>query len=256
MKILNFNIVVFRKILLLFWFFYYIPTFFYNFKKKKDNHFYFNSKDLFIVTSCLNPHDSKLFFNHNFKHKKKQRFIEFKKSIKSIRNYYPNAQIISLDNSRLGKDIEEKVRSLVDARFDYSQDPMIQTTRKSPNKGVPWAAKLIKFLSENCESIYAKRIHFFVGRYFLTKKININYSKKGIFFKYYRQHKNVSTRYFFSNQICIRNIINILKKTYIHACLGRSVEDSIFKNCNKIKLYLVDKIGVSGTINGVDYVEE
>jgi hypothetical protein len=255
MRILNFIKVIFRKILLLFWFFYMIPTFFYK-AKKKNNHVYFNTKDLFIVTSCLNPHDSNLFFNHNFKHTKKQRFIEFQKSIKSIRNYYPNAQIVSLDNSRIGKVIKEKVQSLVDARFDYSQDPIILKTRKNPNKGVPWAAKLIKFLSENCELIHAKRIHFFVGRYFLTKKKNINYRKKGIFFKYYRQHKNVSTRYFFSNQINIRNLINILKKTYLHACLGRSVEDSIFKNCNKIKLYLVDKIGVSGTVNGVNYVEE
>ena len=257
MKISNFNIIFYRKLCTLSWFFQSIPTFFFTVsKKKKNNDIYFNSEDLFIVTSCINPRDSKLFFNHNFHHKKKQRFLEFKKSIKSIRTYYPDAQIVSLDNSRLGKVMNKKIQRLVDVRFDYSQDLAIQKTRKSPNKGVPWAAKIIKFLSENSDIVTSKRIHFLVARYYLRKKKLINYNNKGIFFKYYRQHNNVSTRYFFSNQISVKNLISIFRKTYILACLGKSVEDLIFKNCNKIKLYLVDKIGVSGTVNGIDYVEE
>jgi hypothetical protein len=214
--------------------------------------------DLFILTSCTNPYDEPSNVYHNKSHSCETRLAEIIKTIESVRKYFPQAVIVCLENSTLKANHLDDIKSRVNYFLDYSKDQFIRATRKNKNKGVPWIAKLFKFSKEN-NLVQAKRIHFLVGRYELFYPVSVDpvaSDQPNIFFKYFTEHNNVSTRYFYMENIRLADLVNCFRKTYVKASFGSSVEDVIFKVLGRIPSVLIDRIGVNGMVNGKDFIDE
>lgn len=228
------------------------------FKPLRKSNLKIDCDNLFILTSCTNPYDDRSNVTHNKNHSCDQRFNELIQTIDSIRKYFPDALIVNLENSRLAERYYDLIKERVDLHIDYSSDSFIQATRKSNNKGVPWVSKLIKFTYEYSD-IKAKKIHFLVGRYQLNFPISLSKhtsTRAQIYFKYFPEHDNVSTRYFYMENTLLKDMLPCFKATYLKAIFGNSVEDVIFKKLGSISYMLLERIGVIGMVNGVDWIDE
>ena len=213
-----------------------------------------SKKDIFIITSCLNPEDGNNYHNHNPSHQLHDRLHETVLGIQSIRINFSGAYIILLDNSKVAKDTEILIKNSVDEYYNYYESSYIKTSRKHFNKGVPQFAKLVKFCSENHENYVADTFHFMSARYQLTANITQNLQESGSYFLYNEKFNNVSTRYYFFKQQSLRSIQKAFKKTLYCAIAGNSVEDALFLFAPDFKK--VEYLGIKGMINGIQPIEE
>jgi hypothetical protein len=211
--------------------------------------------DLFIVTSCTNPGDSDEAINHNLDHSQWQRGEELLATFASIRRYYPAAVIVNLENSRLEPELAHRIQAQCNQWFDYSVDTLVRESRKFSNKGVPWVIKILKFLHEKGENINATRIHLLCGRYLLTDDVLAMWKCPGAVFRYYSEDENVSTRYISYHNLSVPEIRNALWCTLRPMVFSCSVEDVIHWEGRFAKYYL-PYIGVSGWVNGQQFIEE
>jgi hypothetical protein len=214
-----------------------------------------DDEDLFIVTSCTNPHDLECAFNHNRAHLESTRATELLESFSSIRKYYPTALIFNLENSSISNQIKVKVESGCDQHYDYSGDEFIKSSRASSNKAVPWLAKIIKFLHEEGHRIKSRRVHFLAGRYTLDAPFTCQSRDVGVIFRYYESNDSVSTRYFFFNNVSVKTMKSAFTKSLSAAMAGYSVEEFIHLTCSCQIRYLA-RIGVRGLVNGEILIEE
>jgi hypothetical protein len=211
------------------------------------------SDDVFIVTSCTNPSDNKYYKNYNYFYNSNARFVELLKTFESIKKFYPDSYIVNLENSKIPFKYYSKIKKKTDKYYNFHNDSFIKLSRKHNNKGIPWLAKLIKYLSENNQSINHKRLHFLVGRYVLSKPKKKMFP--GVYFRFYKNCNNVSTRYFYYNFVSPKIILSSLIKTFEKSLSGYSVEDFIHK-FQTTKIFFVKKIGIKGLVNGIDKISE
>jgi len=184
-------------------------------------------ENIFVITSCLNPDDGNN-YNHNPSHKLHDRLEETLLGIASIRNNFPDAYVIILDNSRIPPEETNILCQSVDEYFDYSNDKEMKTSRKHFNKGVPQFAKLAKFCEENYPFYKSGIFHFMSARYQIVENITGLTHKQGTFFLYYNEFKNVSTRYYYFRNVSLQSIGKVFRKTLYCAILGNSVEDALY----------------------------
>jgi len=213
-----------------------------------------SKKDIFIITSCLNPEDGNNYHNHNPSHQLNDRLQETVLGIQSIRINFSGAYIILLDNSKVAKDTEILIRNSVDEYYNYYDSSYIKTSRKHFNKGVPQFAKLVKFCQENHENYVADTFHFMSARYQLTGNIAHSIQDSGSYFLYYEKFNNVSTRYYFFKQKSLKSILKAFKSTLFWAIAGNSVEDVLFIFVPEFKQ--VGKLEITGMINGIQLLDE
>jgi hypothetical protein len=224
-----------------------------NFKQKDLN---ITCEDLFIVTSCTNPFDTNLSFNYNTSLNQTQRAAELFKTLESIRQFYPNAFIVLLENSRVDKIFEDKIIKMTDWYRNYSKDDLILFSRSFINaKGVPATIKILKFLNEEGCGIHAKRIFGLVGRYVITKKLFENYSERGLYCRYYPEHNNVAMRHTMFKNVSIQEMISMFDKSLKSIVLGRSQEDIIHRKTT-FPIHLVHEVGITGKVNGQQEIYE
>jgi len=214
---------------------------------------YIDYKDIFIITSCINIYDGN-YYIHNLRHSPNKRFTQTIDGLKSIKKYYPYSYIVIIESSKLSLQYVKEIETYVDEYIDYSNDRYIKVARKHFNKGVPQFYAYIKYFEENGAFLNAKTIHFLGGRYSLYGNFANFYNNTGIYFLYNKINQNVSTRYFFVKSINLGALTEPFKKTMFMAVLGNSVEDFIHRFNNNI--FLISKIGVSGMINGLEFIEE
>jgi hypothetical protein len=211
--------------------------------------------DLFVVTSCTNPHDSEYAVNHNPQHSESVRATELLETFSSIRKYYPGALICNIENSSVSYTNKHKIKLYCDQHYDYSSDELVIFSRSSTNKGVPWLVKIIKFLQEEGHRIKSKRIHFIAGRYTLDNPFACQVEDIRVTFRYYDGNDSVSTRYFFFQGATIDSVKSLFLKSLSPTLLGYSVEEIIHLNCS-VGLKYVDRVGVRGLVNGKTLIEE
>ena len=211
--------------------------------------------DLFIVTSCTNPADNSKAVNHNAEHLQWQRGEELLATFVSIRRNYPAAIIVNLENSRIESALESRIQGHCDQWRNYSTDPLVRESRTFGNKGIPWLIKIIKFMYEEGENIHATRIHLLAGRYVLTGNTLARWQQPGVIFRYYPQHKNVSTRYFGYHLVRVEEIRAALLGSLFPMIISYSVEDVIYTQGRFLKYYL-SHIGVRGMVNGKQFISE
>jgi len=214
------------------------------------------NKDIFIVTSCTNPSDNILNFNYNEHHSFKNRYSELLLTIRSIRQFYPNAFVINLENSSMPLKNVKRIINLSDFFYDVSRDSAVQLSRQIKNaKGAPYSVKIIKFLAEHKAVINHKRIFFLSGRYVLNDSVFKTQFSKGLHFKYYPMHDQVSLRHYMICDICVEQIIQLFSKTLFPVAFGRSQEDLIFRT-GKMPIHFYPKLGIHGYVNGVQEIYE
>ena len=213
------------------------------------------TSDLFIVTSCTNPFDSDSNVNHNYGHSQCERAKELASTLRSVRYFYPRAIVVVLENSSVEPGLARDIKEMCDQRMDYSKDAKIKFSRTFKNKGIPWLAKLLKFLDEEGDCIRAERLHIICGRYELSDNIMKNKKAPGAYFKYYPAAGNVSTRYICYNEIRASEVRRSLRSTLSALFPSRSVEDVIHGKGVFRKHYL-NRIGIKGTVNGIQLIEE
>lgn len=212
------------------------------------------SNDIFIVTSCLNPHDSTESFDHNANHKFEQRFLETVSGLESIRKYYPNSYIIFLENSQIPTLNLEFLMDKVDEYFNYSECEFIKYSRRHQNKGVPQFMMLLKFCQENSANFDSEFIHIISARYIILDSIAENKINNGAYFLYNKKSKNVSTRYYCFKKVGLNKLAQIFKKTLFCAILGCSVEDVIFLFTPAFTQ--LSKLNIYGVVGGVEKIYE
>ena len=212
-------------------------------------------KNIFIITSCINVKDDIDYHIHNPEHTATKRLSEAVVGLKSVRSFYKNSYIIFIESSKLSKESESEINSLVDEYYNYSEAKAIRIARKHFNKGVPQFAALAKFIEENCDNYCADIFHFLGARYSLTANITDNKSfSTGAYFLHYPEHNNVSTRYFFISNLTLSEIIKPFRKTLYCAMAGASVED--FISCFFLKRAPLKKLGIQGLVNGKEIIYE
>jgi len=224
-----------------------------NYRKKLFN---ITAQDVFIVTSCTNPFDRSSAVNHNLSDSQDNRFSGLISTFKSIREYYPDAIIVNLENSNIDEDLSQKIIDACNFSFNYSDDKLIKYSRKFSNKGMPWSSKIIKFLNEVGDTLNATNIHFLVGRYEISSnEINKNSTIEGAFFRYYDQLGVVSTRYFLFRRIHPKTIVKYLNSCIWPMIMGKSIEECIIKKID-CPIYKLKHIGITGLVNGLEAIKE
>jgi hypothetical protein len=213
-----------------------------------------NVENIFIITSCLNPDDNKNYFNHNSSNKNGERLQETLKGIASIRNNFPNAYIILLENSYVSDSESNPLQVAVDKYFNYNEDNKIKISRKYFNKGVPQLSMLIKFCEENYDKYHAEVFHIISARYQIKENISSSLLESGSYFLFYREYKNVSTRYYFFKKISLITIMKSFRKTLFFAIFGNSIEDVLFMFVPEFKI--VKELKITGMISGIQLINE
>jgi hypothetical protein len=194
--------------------------------------------------------------NHNPGHSEQQRFEELMGTFATIRHHYPKAVIINLENSRVAPNLVVQIKAGCDYWKNYSSDKAITASRLSHNKGIPWAVKVLKFLSEEGRKISSStRIHLICGRYILKARLLSNYSLPGAYFRYYREKKCISTRYFCYTGVNVEKIQRSIEKTLLPMFANVSVEEILHLD-RALPAYLLEYIGLAGRVNGKVFIEE
>ena len=225
----------------------------------KKNRFAKNEKkvvkhDIFIITSCININNQEGYFIHNSNHLPEQRMAETIVGLLSVREYYPDAYIIFIESSSITNEAKQSIAPLINEFFEYNTESQIRIARKHFNKGVPQFTAYLKFMEVNNFNYYANTFHFLGGRYVLTGNVADSYEKSGSYFLYFPEHEGVSTRYYFTKELKLTQIIKPFRNTLYLALLGISVEDVIYKFMPDV--HKLNFIKIRGMINGNDPVEE
>ena len=223
-------------------------------KNNKKNGKRIKINDIFIVTSCVNTNESSSYFNHNIEHTSELRLAETITGLESIRRFYPKAYIIFIESSKLSNSQGNLVTKYIDKLYDYCESKNIKLARRHYNKGVPQFKALIKFIEENGHNYYAKTFHFLGARYILTGNVADEYTNLGSYFLYFDKANNVSTRYFFVKGVDLYKLIKPFRRTLYFSIFGNSVEDIIHGYMPNINI--VNRLMVSGIVNGVEKIEE
>ncbi len=174
--------------------------------------------------------------------------------LKSVWDNYPDRYIIFLESSRISNEAEKQIKMLVNEYHNYSESEPIKIARQHYNKGVPQFAALVKFIEEDGDNYGADTFHFLGARYMLKGNVADEINLSGAYFLYYPQGKNVSTRYFFLKNIKLSDILGPFRKTLYCAILGSSVEDVLYRFVREVRF--VDKLDISGKVNGVEMINE
>ena len=210
--------------------------------------------NIFIVTSCINTMDCKKYPIHNLEHTPLERYEETLLGLASIRKYYIDSYIIFIESSKISIENSNKIQTLVDEYYNYSEYKNIKVARQHYNKGVPQFTALIKFIEESGHKYEAENFHFIGARYCLTGYVALKVKKVGVYFLNYPQDENVSTRYFFIKGMGLGDIVLAFRKTLYFAILGNSVEDYVYRFLKKV--IFLEKLDIVGKINGVEIVKE
>ena len=212
-----------------------------------------NKNNIFIITSCLNPNDltEKIINSYTNIENRYQETIE---TIKSIKNNFVDPYIILLENSHVPTQYFDSLVTQVDELIDYSKNSYILKSRQHNNKGVPQFAMIYKFIFENKNKYLFDTLHFISARYVLHSNISNNYIEYGSYLLFYKNSKNVSTRYYFFKKCTLDRLKIAYKYTLLLAILGNSVEDVIFLFTPKNN-YL-NKIDLSGKVAGIQFIHE
>ena len=211
-------------------------------------------RNIFIITSCINTYDNNEYVNHNYEHLPKDRLAEVLVGLKSVWKNYTERYIIFIESSKISNEDEKQIRIFVDEYHNYCEAESIKIARQHYNKGVPQFAALVKFIEENGDNYCADIFHFLGARYILKANITNEINFSGTYFLYYPQNKNVSTRYFFMKQLRLSDILGPFRKTLYCSILGNSVEDFLHRFSCEVRF--VDKLEISGKVNGVELVNE
>lgn len=208
-----------------------------------------NGYDLFILSSCINPNDNIDFVNYSQPLSELDRFFQVSESVKSIRNFFPKAKIVYLDNSKISKYIENDLTKLVDEYHNYSQVPLMAQIRKIHNKGIAWSLTNFLFLISRFNNCNFKSIHFLNGRYQITPKVVLNSSGMVDNYLYVKfKEYNISTIYLVFNNVDNRKIIKYFRRAFYFSLAGYSVED-VFA-ISRFRVKYIKELGVIGNING------
>ena len=226
--------------------------FFFEFKKNKKESYY---KDIFLITSCINHLDTDN-INYNIDHTSNQRLDELVETINSIKSIFKeNYKIIICENSIINSKQKNKILIHANQILDISKKKLTLISRKIENKGVPWSVSIIFSCLELNKYNY-ERLHFVTGRYKLNEKFSLlNFQKNKINFKYYKEHNNVSTRYFCYTRKDIFYIFKLIKKVLYVCLLGEPAENGV-RFFSSYKNYIYNEIGVEGKVNGVTFIKE
>jgi hypothetical protein len=207
-------------------------------------------KDLFILSSCINPNDNSTYVNYKQPLSAAERLYQVLDSVDSVRSHFPESRIVYLDNSNISSDFEKELISVIDDYFNYSQCELMSEIRKIHNKGIAWSLTNLLFLLNNFNNYQYETIHFLNGRYCVSKKVvenkNLVNSNNKLYLKFKKY--NVSTIYFMFHNESKNNVINYFKKAFYYSMMGFSVED-VFAITNNKSNYLKE-LGVFGKING------
>jgi hypothetical protein len=212
-----------------------------------------NRQEIFIITSCLNPNDltEKIISSYTNIENRYQETVE---TIKSIKYNFVDPYIILLENSNIPTQYFDSLVTQVDELIDYSKNRYILKSRQHNNKGVPQFAMIYKFIFENKNKYLFDTLHFISARYVLHSNISNNYIEYGSYLLFYKNSKNVSTRYYFFKKCKLDRLKIAYKYTLLLAILGNSVEDVIFLFTPKNN-YL-NKIDLSGKVAGIQFIHE
>jgi hypothetical protein len=207
-------------------------------------------KDLFILSSCINPNDNSTYINYKQPLSAAERLYQVLDSVNSVRSHFPESRIVYLDNSNISSDLEKELISVIDDYYNYSQCEIMSEIRKIHNKGIAWSLTNLLFLLNNFNNYEYETIHFLNGRYCVSKKVvenkNLLNSNKNLYLKFKKY--NVSTIYFMFYNESKNNVINYFKKAFYYSMMGFSVED-VFA-ISSMKAYYLKELGVFGKING------
>jgi hypothetical protein len=219
-------------------------------KKKKLNY-----DDIFIVTSCINHLDLDN-INYNSKHSPQLRLNELIETIKSIKvKFKTNYKIIVCENSKINKIEKDKILAHADQILDISNKKLTILSRKINNKGVPWCVSVL-FSCNEIINYHYRRLHFVTGRYKLNNKFNLlNFKNNKLNFRFYKEHNNVSTRYFCYSRNDLIYFFNLTKKV-LYICLFEQPAENGIAYFSKFKHYIYGEIGIEGKVNGITFISE
>ncbi len=209
-----------------------------------------NGKDLFILSSCINPNDNISYINYKQPLSESERLNQVLESVNSVRRYFPESRIVYLDNSSISNYLEIELIKSVDEYYNYSKCEIMIEIRKIHNKGIAWSLTNLLFILNNFNNYQYETIHFLNGRYCVSKKVvdnkNLINSKKKLYLKF--KKFNISTIYFMINNERKNNVVKYFKKAFYFSMIGFSVED-VFA-ISSMKTYYLKELGVFGKING------
>ena len=214
--------------------------------------------DVFYVVSCVNPHDNALYPDHNPDHAAETRLAEVTETLRSIRSWYPEAHIVWLDNSTFPYTWITDISHLFDTFLPLSRVRIVKWSRRSNNKGVPHSTQLLVGLLRTRKRypLTRQRNHFLTGRYVLDDQVFANVTRRGAYYFYYPEHRNVSVRYFVYNRLNLLQVAGTLTLSIsLQLLLKTSMENVIFRS-PLIPWTEVCRLGIHGRVNGITDIVE
>lgn len=218
-----------------------------------------NGKNLFIVTSCINPIDKKL--NRDITRSvfdRKQRLLQTLNTLESIKSR--GGTILLVEGSSLTNEEEKILKENVHLYINLSQNPIYRVMIDGNNKSIGETCTLYfslqYILSSSLEFDTISKIS---GRYYLDEKYSIQSDRDCIIYRKfsnndYSWYSSVLYTYGWNKRY---KMLNMLVESMFLMLNGQSpdIELSMYYILNtdsSVKVYEKDIIGVSGwmSVNG------
>ena len=122
----------------------------------------------FIITSVINTISKELTYGPRSYYNSTERFKDTLKTIQSIKQYVPTAEIYLIEGSKLNHNMEFVFQSLVDVYINTSNNSEITQGINSKMKGYGEALQL-KYMFNNYNLEKYDFIFKISGRYYLNK---------------------------------------------------------------------------------------
>lgn len=208
-------------------------------------------KTLFIISSAIYINDAPLSYSDKrsvFDGKKREE--QTFNTIKSIRKYCKNSEIILID-SGIKNDMPSKILKSVE-RYRYVGDNyLVRKACDSSKKGLGEAMSLIFGLKEFEEISSYNYIFKISGRYFLNNNFDIkkfNHRDYEFTFKKYYNPEQVSTRLYGFSPSSYNIWLKAIKKSLPGLFFNRSIEQLLFENLKGRKCNYIETLGVGGYV--------
>ncbi len=201
--------------------------------------------NLCVITSVINISVLPLsYINKRSIFSSNERFEQTLKTIDSARKKIQNCKIILLEGSKLSKEFEENIISIVDYYLNYSYDEDIRKDIDGIYKGAGECKLLYKFMNEFDLSDY-DNLFKLSGRYYLNDNfIFQNFDSPNNIFG--GVEKVVSTRLFKIYKTYFEDFKTALEKTYPIMLKGESIEYVLHKYISNKKYIKI--LGVEGNV--------
>jgi hypothetical protein len=216
-------------------------------------------RNIIIITSVINCLDNELsYYYRRTVFNIKERYEQTLESIKSIKKYIPNIEILFCECSDLSEymNIEENIKKEVDYFFNFYSNDVVKKYVNGKLKGLGEAHILLKGIEEllKIKKKY-KNIFKLSGRYYLNH--NFNYSSfdnsKNIFTNWDNYFNSYCTIFYKINGNDIYYFKEAILNSFEDLHNEESIEKCIFKYFTK-NICLVQKINISGFLSTEGYL--